>query len=355
MLINILFLLPVLVVAFGLFFDNGVFFANLFVVPLISTYFILKGGWRIFSVCCILFLAVLLYLFFTENVHGGLYFAFEILAIAVMLIFPSLFFSRVKISQLKFLGYISIFFVVVYFFMALFPAYWVEDRYMGPLQNTNLSVYFLLLSLLFLSVSLFVRTKIGPVVNLAAIGILFFAYKISQSRSIFFFLPVFFYLFMKGGYLRHIIIIGVGSFFVFWVAGQKLWVESQGRFDSDETSFVTRAVITDALLNEMVEAKGVPKGPRYTTDFVVNLTKNPEMHAHNDLLSGVIDYGVFFFIAIVWFSISIIKLGKDFWFSLFCLFAYISCALHGYLFGCVLLAFLLGVIKQFSFIEENRF
>lgn len=352
MIINILILLPLVMSVIGIFFDNGVFIANLFVVPLALLFLILKSGRRFLFIFSIPLLVVLLYFLFFQDIKKTLYLAFETLAVVVMLVLPTRFFTEVKPIQLKLLSYTSIFFVVIYFLLAFQGNYWFEDRYIGPLLNTNLSVYFLLFSLLFLSVSFPIGTNYGLVFIVIFVMLALFAYQLSQSRSVFFFMPAFFYLIIKRVNLKHTAFL-MGFAFLFILGGGQTSVsEPQGRFDSDETSFVTRAVIIEALVDELIEARGIPRGPRYTTDFVVKLTENDEMHAHNDLISGIIDYGPFFLFAIFYFIFLIRKLSKDSWFSGFALVAYISCALHGYLFGCVLLISLLGVVRQNLLLEK---
>jgi hypothetical protein len=110
------------------------------------------------------------------------------------------------------------------------------------------------------------------------------------------------------------------------------------RLDSEETSFLTRKFITEDLIGILIESRGIPQGPRFSVDYIVNNYGNPDMHPHNDFIVGILDYGFLYAILIVmicgaWFR----RFGANF-VSIVLLILYFSTALHGY-FSSLLLLF----------------
>lgn len=338
---------------YSLFASDTVFFANLFTVPFIAIWIATKcNAKHLYYILAPVALGST-YFLITQNKIKSLYLIFESLSLLIMCMLPKYFNKNVNINSLSFFKFTSFLYLISYFSMSPINYYWSEGRYAGPLLNTNLSIYFLIFSLLFISVSYKADTKIGFSASALSILLIMLCYALSQSRSVIFFLPVFIFLLAKYKFFKYsnVMIFSLSLFTAGFIMNSQSTQE--GRFDSEEVSYLTRVSITDALLEKTVETNGIPQGPRYSTDFVVNLTGNSDMHPHNDMIAGYIDYGILFPIAILIFIYNLYKLNKNAIFLTLCIGAYFSSSLHGYLFGCLLLPSLLSVLKQYSLVNSD--
>lgn len=275
------------------------------------------------------------------GVRAALYVFFDLLAITINLSFLNAE-KPIRLSEISRFSTTLYYYFWIYLFFYFFQLESDGDRYPGPLLNVNLSAYVFGYASIFMLIKLIGKSGIGGILTVAGciLSAVFFVASISGSRSIMFFVIAIFAIVLDiiwrrcsrlAAFLILLLVVVAG------VAIISVWIGGE-RFDSEETSFLTRKLISEDLIGKLIDAKGFPQGPRFSVDYIVNEYGNPDMHPHNDFLVGVLDYGFLYAILIVmicraWFR----RFGANL-VAIVLLVLYFSTALHGY-FSSLLLLF----------------
>lgn len=304
-----------------------------------------RKHYLIISFFIILFFSLVLGLIF--NVRAALYFLFDFLAIFVT-IYLFKYAKIIRYFEFVEISYLFFFYAGLYLTLYYFGFDKGVDRYSGPLLNVNLSAYVFGYSVLFIFIKMIWRGGVLYMSAVAALTLIIIVVvgSVSGSRSVMLFAVALFVIYIYEIFKKLSNRVALSGLFlglcVVWLV---ISFSSNGeRFDTEETSFLTRTAISAELVGKIIESKGVPQGVRYSVDYIVSEYGNPDMHPHNDLISGVLDYGFIYAILIaIMCRIWLKRFGMDF-VSCSLMIVYISTALHGYFSSLLLLfpAFLLS-------------
>lgn len=266
-----------------------------------------------------------------------------------------------KLSRRDYISFLVISIAVLLMNVAaiFFPHFYYEGRYDGVIRNSNMTVYLVSFSIAY--AELYIRDwETNPffkkVLIISSILLLLSFSNLSQSRSFIF--PVFYMLFVAGRYYftkRQVFFLGAITvvFFLYGFNWQSIFAQGYiGRFTSEEISFVSRLNIYIELFNEILANYLLPHGFNSSQFFIDSISMNKDMHAHNDILKYIYNYGFLFipFIVILFNKIRLIKKNNKTELYLLSLI-YITTALHGYLFIFVFLFPFIMVLNRY---HSNR-
>lgn len=303
-------------------------------LPLVYIYSFNSLGYKIKLIgLTIAVVCMAMIFFYYEGLRSGYYILFDFM----VLIMHILILNSSKIIKMKDIQKsIRIFSI----YLAIYVVYYIvapsneSGRYEGPLVNVNLSAYLFGYSVLLIFMNLAWKLSGLQMITILsfALFLLFFAEKVSGSRSILFFIVGLYMIFLDFAKIKFakltIIFVTLLSFLIAGFVTVSLFAGD--RFDPEEISFLTRSLIMTDLLNKIIDSQGLPMGPRYAVDFVVNEYNNPDMHPHNDFISGILDYGFIYGLFCIlifksWFN----RYGYNIT-SLSIFVIYLSSGLHGY-------------------------
>lgn len=239
---------------------------------------------------------------------------FHAVAFLLQLILTGIFIFSGDIQYNKILISILVFALLIYSFVER------EDRFAGFYHTPNQSLYIVQWGIIYLSLN---SHKNWIKFILLLISVYFVL--ISGSRSGLIFTVVLTYF-----------TIGLRGLVACMLLAVPLLLEMSLRITTvEDESTITRLWILENLLSELRSAELFGNGIGYTRSFVRELSGNPIMHAHNDLLTLLLDTG-FIGVIIIFktFMTQAYSIRRTLLFMLF-----LSGMIHGYLFFPVITLF----------------
>lgn len=190
-------------------------------------------------------------------------------------------------------------------------------RYIGIFDSVNLQLY-----LAFFIMTAILRENRSLIFTFLGSAVILYFLSLADSRSGLILLILFLWdrLTIKNSVVLVVLLTPVLFYYSDIVISDRML--------NEEASLNTRYYLLQEGMGELARWKMIPAGFGYSTNFAQNITGNPVMHLHNDLITLLLDLG---FLALIYGLILIRRLFKiDL--SISMILAYLSCLLHGYLF-----------------------